>query len=229
MAIKQIFLSVISHLPSAIQTGYLINMETFKENLIKKLGKEGFSRVQASRIGIAGCGGLGSNCALNLVRAGFKKLTIVDFDVVTAPNLDRQFYFFSQIGKLKVDALKENLLQINPELELTLYNQRIVESNVDELFHGCNIIAECLDTAEYKSLLVSRLLGVKALIVAVSGLGGYGSSDEIKVHKIKNNLIMIGDLASDISQKPALSPRVNIAAAKQADTILDYILNRPQQ
>jgi len=64
------------------------------------------------------------------------------------------------------------------------------------------------------------------LIVSASGLGGYGASDEIKVRKLKPNLILIWDLASDIEKAPALSPRVSIAAAKQADAVLEFIAGR---
>jgi sulfur carrier protein ThiS adenylyltransferase len=62
--------------------------------------------------------------------------------------------------------------------------------------------------------------------VTASGLGGIGSSDDIKVHRIKDTLVMIGDLQSDICIQPALSPRVSVAAAKQADTILEFICNK---
>lgn len=202
-------------------------MESFKENLIKKLGTNNFSKVQEARIGIAGAGGLGSNCALNLVRVGFRKLTIIDFDIVSAANLDRQFYFLDQTGKSKVGALKENLCRINPDLELVIRNEKIEKATIKDLFADCGIVAECLDRAEYKSMLVTELLSLGKFIVAASGVGGVGSSDEIKLHKIKPNFIIVGDLKSDISQRPALSPRVNIAAAKQADVILDYVLNSP--
>ena len=65
---------------------------------------------------------------------------------------------------------------------------------------------------------------MKKFVVAVSGLGGIGSSDDIKTHRVNKALVMIGDLKSDICQKPALSPRVNVAAAKQADAILEHVV-----
>lgn len=201
-----------------------MTIDIFRANIEKKLGKENFKKVRDAKIGIAGAGGLGSNCALNLVRAGVNNLTIADFDTVDATNLDRQFYFLDQVGRNKVDALRVNLLRINPALELKMVNKKIEENNIDEIFGECDIVAECLDTAEYKTILLERLLQMKKFIVAVSGLGGIGSSDEIKMHRIKDNFIMIGDLKSDICQKPALSPRVNVAAAKQADAILEYVL-----
>lgn len=201
-----------------------MTIETFRGNLIKKIGENNFNKVRSARIGIAGAGGLGSNCALNLVRVGFEKLTIADFDCVDASNLDRQFYFLDQVGKIKVEALKGNLLRINPALEIKIVNKKIEENNIDEIFGGCDIIAECLDTVEYKKIFLEKLLQMKKFIVAVSGLGGIGSSDDIKIHRVKESLVMIGDLKSDICQKPALSPRVNIAAAKQADVILEHVL-----
>ncbi|MDD5060050.1 MAG: sulfur carrier protein ThiS adenylyltransferase ThiF [Candidatus Omnitrophica bacterium] len=200
-------------------------MDSLNDNLIKKIGEEGLKKIRAAKIGLAGAGGLGSNCALNLVRVGFTKLTIVDFDKITPSNLDRQFYFLDQVGMDKVEALKINLLRINPGLELTLINQKIDKSNIEKFFSGCDLVVECLDRSEYKSLLVENLLGLGKFVVAVSGLGGIGSSDDIKVHKLKDKLVIVGDLKSDISQKPALSPRVNIAAAKQADLVLDYVIN----
>jgi sulfur carrier protein ThiS adenylyltransferase len=75
-------------------------------------------------------------------------------------------------------------------------------------------------------MLVGSLLGSGKFIVSASGLGGYGASDEIKVRKVKDGLVIVGDLESDICSKPAFSPRVNIAAAKQADTILEYVLSK---
>lgn len=200
-------------------------MESFQDNLIKKIGKDNLVKIQSAKVGLAGAGGLGSNCALNLVRVGFKKLTIVDFDVVTEAILDRQFYFLDQIGMKKTEALKRNLLRVNPDLELTLIDKKIEKNNVKELFGDCQIVIECLDKAECKSMLVEELLNLGKFVVAASGVGGVGASDDIRIHKIRKNLVVVGDLESDISLKPALSPRVNVAAAKQADLVLDFVIN----
>jgi len=206
-----------------------MKIHMFEENLKKKLGADNFDKVRDARIGIAGAGGLGSNCALNLVRAGFKKLTIVDFDIVDPSNLDRQFYFLDQVGMSKVEALKINLARVNPALEIKAVNRKIEKSDVAKLFGDCDVVAECFDSAENKTMLVSELIKMCKFIVTVSGLGGVGSSDDIKVHRIKKNLVMIGDLKSDICHRPALSPRVNVAAAKQADVVLEHIIENPSK
>lgn len=196
-------------------------------HLIKKLGKENFRRLREVRVGIAGVGGLGSNCAAHLVRVGFHRLKLVDFDVVEAGNLDRQFYFADQVGIYKVEALRQNLLRIAPDLDLELEVRKIEKAQAGDLFHRCDVVAECLDSPEAKSLLVAELLPLGKLIVAVSGLGGYGLSDAIRVQTVRENLVLIGDLQSDVAFRPPLSPRVNIAAAKQANEILDRVLSHP--
>ena len=184
-------------------------------------------KIESVVIGIAGCGGLGSNCANSLVRSGFKNLVLVDFDKVEPSNLNRQFYFQDQIGRNKVDCLKENLLRINPQAKITTYCQKIEKDNILDIFKQCSIVVEAFDKAEYKSLLVETLLPHKKLIVSASGLAGYGNSDDIKIHRIKDNLAIIGDRKSEASPSlPPLAPRVNIAAAKQADVILEHILKK---
>ncbi|MCF7908102.1 MAG: sulfur carrier protein ThiS adenylyltransferase ThiF [Candidatus Omnitrophica bacterium] len=200
-------------------------MNNFEKEIIKYFGKDQFKKIQSVTIGIAGLGGLGSNCSHNLIRCGFKKLIIVDFDKVELSNLNRQFYFLNQIGKRKVDALKENLLKINPDIKITTYCEKLEKNNLKNIFKGCSIIIEAFDKAEYKSLIVETFLPTDKFIVSASGLAGYGKSDEIKIHRLRKNLAIVGDLKSEASQDlPPLSPRVNIAAAKQADVVLNYIL-----
>jgi sulfur carrier protein ThiS adenylyltransferase len=201
--------------------------DEFRKDIAGKIGRAGLEKVLKTRIGIAGAGGLGSNCAMNLVRVGFQKFTIADFDMVAASNLDRQFYFSDQVGLKKTEALKANLLRIDPEIDIRVISKKIGPENINEIFGDSDVVVECFDKAEYKSMLVSALLESGKFIVTASGLGGIGSSDDIRVHRIKDNLVVIGDLKSDIEKAPALSPRVNIAAAKQADVVLEHILNLP--
>ena len=196
----------------------------FIESLKGKMGEEAFAKIQAARIGIAGCGGLGSNCASNLVRSGFRFFKIVDFDKVDYSNMDRQFYFTGQTGMDKVSALKDNLKAINPGIEIELIKLKLDKANVSRVFKGCDIIVEALDRAEDKSMMVAAFKDSDKLLVAASGLAGYGGGDDIKTHRLQKNLVVVGDLKSGIDKAPPLSPRVNIAAAKQADVVLERVL-----
>ena len=201
-----------------------MSARTLREDLLEKLGGAALKKIEKSRIGIAGAGGLGSNCAAALVRAGFRKLVIADFDVIDPSNLDRQFYFADQVGMKKTEALETNLKRINPDLDLTMIDLKLSAENSKKTFHDCDAVVECLDRAEAKSMLAAALLPTLKLLVTASGLGGVGQSDEIKVRRLKPNLSVVGDLSSDIETKPALAPRVNVAAGKQADVVLEYIL-----
>jgi len=200
-------------------------MNKFEQELTRYLGEKNLAKVQAVKIGIAGLGGLGSNCAMNLVRSGFKRFKIADFDKIEHSNLNRQFYFGDQIGQMKTEALAFNLKKINPDIEIEMYFGRIEKENVVSLFKECDIVVEAFDKAEYKSMLVEEMLPTGKLIVSASGLAGIGKSDDIRVHRVKDNLIIVGDQVSDARDNSPMSPRVNIAAAKQADVILEHVIN----
>ncbi|MDD5672530.1 MAG: sulfur carrier protein ThiS adenylyltransferase ThiF [Chitinivibrionales bacterium] len=188
---------------------------------------EQIKKTRNTRIGIAGAGGLGSNCAMNLVRCGFEKFVIVDFDNVEESNLNRQFYFLNQIGLPKVQALKESLLRINPAVSIKTYQLKLDKQNIGNIFASCTVIVEAFDTAGCKAMLAETFINSDKFVVCASGLAGFGDSDRIKVKKIRDNFFMIGDQTSEISAelKP-LSPAVSIAAAKQADVILAWVLGR---
>lgn len=201
-------------------------MNDFEYGLEKYLGRERLEKLQKIKVGIAGAGGLGSNCAFNLVRSGFRKLKIVDFDIVEPANLNRQFYFIDQIGMPKVEALKENLERINPDLELEIFQLKINAGNIIELFGDCEVIIEAFDNVASKTLLAEKFHSSGKLVVCASGLGGWGNTDEIKIRKVHPKFYMVGDLMTEVnSDLPPISPRVNITAAKQADIVLDYIIN----
>ncbi|RYD04214.1 hypothetical protein N752_15330 [Desulforamulus aquiferis] len=195
--------------------------------LIKFFGEEGLARIQSKRIGLAGAGGLGSNCAQMLVRCGFRKLTLVDFDKIEMSNLNRQFFFMSQVGQPKVEALKKNLLDINPDLEIRLFENKIEPANVAQFFYDCDAVVEALDSPVYKRLVVESYLGSGKLVVAASGLAGWGQRDQIKTHKIKDDFFVVGDLVTEVDENsPPVAPGVVLAAAKQADVVLSYFLGK---
>jgi len=200
----------------------------FEKALAGILGEKNLAGIQNVKTCIAGAGGLGSNCALYLVRSGFKKFRIIDFDVVEHSNLNRQFYFAAQVGRSKVEALKENLLLVNADLEIEALPEKIHQENVKEYFSGCDVVVEALDNVRSKKILVEACLDSDKLLVAVSGLAGWGKSDGIKIHRIKDNFYIVGDMMSEAGPGcPPLAPGVNVAAAKQADVVLSYFLKQP--
>ena len=181
--------------------------------------------LESAVIGIAGAGGLGSNCACHLVRSGVRNLILADFDTVNASNLNRQFFFQDQLGLPKVDALADNLRRISPDLNLTLHNCRLTPRNMPEIFASCTMVAECFDQSESKMDLIQIMAEEKKPLVGVSGIAGWGRSTELAIRKIGKTGYLIGDFHTGVSaDNPPFSPRVGIAAAMQANTILSLLL-----
>lgn len=181
---------------------------------------------EAARVGIAGAGGLGSNCAMHLVRAGVRHLTIVDFDVVNASNLNRQFFFRDQIGMKKVDALKANLLRIDPDADIRAVDLRLDATSVRETFADCTVVVEAFDVVEAKAMLLASLADSGKGIVTASGLAGWGRSNAMRVRKM-GDIVAVGDGETAVGEKAApVSPRVGIAAAMQANSVVSILLGK---
>ena len=202
-------------------------MNNFTSGIKKYFKDKELEQIQSVRVGIAGAGGLGSNCAVNLVRSGFENFLIADFDIIEDSNLNRQFFFNNQIGKPKVEMLKENLIRINPDVNIKTVNRKIEKDNINYIFENCDIIVEAFDKVSCKKMIVEKYFKSEKLLVAASGMGGFGNSDNIKIKKISETFYIVGDFVSEVNEDyPPLSPSVNITAAKQADVILTYVLRK---
>jgi sulfur carrier protein ThiS adenylyltransferase len=184
-------------------------------------------KLSAFRVGIAGAGGLGSNCAQALVRCGIGTLVIADFDVVEEPNLNRQFFFRDQIGMKKIAALKANLERISNDTEVIVHDMTLNPDNIQSVYAGCDVIVEAFDRADMKEMLfetVNRLLPGIPLIMG-SGLAGWGRNESIRSRKIDDNLYIVGDESLEVSDDlPPLAPRVTIVASMQANIAIEILL-----
>jgi len=201
-------------------------MSSFKNVLKSYLTESQLAKIGKITVGIAGCGGLGSNVAQMLVRSGFEDLVIADFDVVELSNLNRQFYFIDQIGRNKVDALEENLELINPEAKITKHNTKIGYKNACEIFKDCDIVVEAFDNKESKKEIIDALSETTKYVISASGIGGYDDRDSIVTAKVNEKLWIVGDGKTEVNKNnPPLAPRVIIASAKQADLVLKIVFD----
>ena len=189
-----------------------------------------FNQIRAflsqKTIGIAGAGGLGSNCAESLLRCGAGKLIVADYDRVSDSNLNRQFYFHDQIGEKKVDALRDNLLRISPFASLQMHFSRVTPDNIMLLFSTCDVVVEAFDEASEKNMIIEEMSAQlpQIPVVAASGLAGWGNSEKLKVTR-SGNLYICGDETSEVSDElPPLSPKVKIVSNLQADLVLEILL-----
>ncbi|MEE4196829.1 MAG: sulfur carrier protein ThiS adenylyltransferase ThiF [Bacteroidales bacterium] len=188
------------------------------------------NKLRRYTVGIAGAGGLGSNCAVALARVGIGRLIIADFDVVNESNLNRQYFFRDQLGEKKVSALKKNIERINPEVEIITHDLKLNETNLVPLYRDCDILVEAFDLSEMKQMLIETSIQQfpdKPLIIG-SGMAGWGRNNEIKCRKSENLYICGDEISAVADQNPPLAPRVAMVANMQANTVLQILLNNKQ-
>lgn len=188
------------------------------------------ARLKASHVALVGCGGLGSNAAVMLVRSGIGELTLIDFDTVDESNLNRQHFFRDQLGRPKTSALAKTLLRIDPEVTLTLHQVCATAENLVGLVTGADVVIEAADRAEVKAMVANVLLrqlpGVP--LVSASGLAGFDSANTIVTEEVAEGFYLVGDHESDVRrQLPLLSSRVMVAAAHEAHMAIRILLGHP--
>ena len=191
--------------------------------LIARHGLDLHKRFSSATIAVCGLGGLGSNIAITLARAGIGKLLLIDFDRVDITNLHRQQYKANQIGFYKADALAENLSEIAPYTEIQTVTAKITEENFTDLLKDADIVCEAFDNAESKAMLVNGVLEQlpDCYLVAASGMAGMDTPNTIKTRKIMKRFYLCGDETSDVADTIGLvAPRVMLCAAHQAHTVL---------
>ena len=178
-------------------------------------------------VGIAGAGGLGSNVAIALARSGIQHLVVADFDRVDESNLNRQYYFLSQVGKDKIIALKENINNINPSVKCDFQNIQLRKGSMWKPFQQVDIVVEALDSAETKTQFIEEILLhlPDKPIVAASGVAGIGNSDRIHTKKLGKLYIVYDEQAKSSDEDVLLAPKVCLMANWQANIVLELLLN----
>ena len=197
--------------------------EEWNNALEERHGKELQQAFSSAMVAVCGLGGLGSNIAIALARAGIGKLILIDFDRVDITNLHRQQYKADQIGMYKTVALAENLKEIAPYISLEIHTERITEDNVLTLLKDADIICEAFDDAECKAMLTEIVLTEMRdkYLVAASGMAGLYDANRIKTRKVTSRFYLCGDEESDVADGLGLvSSRVMVCAAHQALTVL---------
>lgn len=187
------------------------------------------NKFLGSTVAVCGLGGLGSNIAISLARAGIGKLILIDFDKVDITNLHRQQYKAQQIGMYKTDALSANIKEISPYTDVEIHTVKIDESNAKQLLDGADIICEAFDSADCKAMLANFVLEFMPdkYIVAASGMAGISSPNTIHTRKISKRFYVCGDEVSDVGDITVIfSSRVMLCAAHQAHTVLRILANK---
>lgn len=194
--------------------------------LCQRHGKALQDKLQEAKVAIAGLGGLGSNIAIGLARIGVGQLHLVDFDRVDLTNLNRQHYFINHLGQHKTEALKKQILEINPYIRVSTDCLKITASNVATLFSDADIICEAFDVPENKAMLVNTVLEQlpDKWLVSGNGMAGYGKSNSIQTKAIMSKFYLCGDNISSNEAQPLMAPRVAICAGHEANMVAELII-----
>jgi len=180
--------------------------------------------LNGENIAICGLGGLGSNVATMLIRAGVSRLHIIDFDKVDVSNLNRQNYDICDVGKFKCDAMEAKIRAINPFAEIKVTNFRLDESNLTEILKDDKIICECFDNPENKAMLAENVLSKfdDKFLISAAGMAGIRDANSIKARKMSERFFVCGDFAND-AKMGLFAPRVMLVAAMQAHLVLEIL------
>lgn len=209
-----------------LQAHPIPSREVMREALNIRHGEDLQNKISAARVAVCGLGGLGSNIAIALARAGVGHLHLIDFDRVDLTNLNRQQYAVGQLGQYKTDALRETLSLVSPYCDVTCDTIQVTEENLPDLLKAEDYICEAFDRAEAKAMLVSGVLEhfPEKYLVAASGLAGLGSANTIQTRRVSQRFYLCGDGTSDSSVGLGLvASRVLVCAAHEANMILRLI------
>lgn len=205
--------------------------EEMDRELVRRHGAALQEKIAGTVVAVCGLGGLGSNIAIALARAGIGKLLLFDFDTVDVSNLHRQQYKAEQIGQPKAEALGANLREIAPHVSLDARRVKITEENGRELLKEADIVCEAFDVPEQKAMLAGLVLETmpEKYLVASSGMAGIGEANQIQTKKITERFYLCGDGVSDIEGGMGLfSTRVLVCAAHQAHAVIRIIAQWPE-
>jgi sulfur carrier protein ThiS adenylyltransferase len=201
-------------------------MPSFREAFFSHRDSHVLARLRESAVGIAGAGGLGSNAAISLARAGIGRLVVADFDRVEPANLNRQQFFVDQVGMVKTKALLDNLLRINPFAAYEMHEVRLNRRNTARIFADVDVLVEALDRAAAKEMLIEAWLAAfpDRPIVAASGLSGFGANRKLHVRRL-GSLYICGDEESEAPKGVSpMAPRVAIVANMQANLAVELLV-----
>ena len=162
-------------------------MEEWLSRTEMVLGEEALQRLKESHVLVAGLGGVGSWAAEMICRAGIGRMTIIDGDVITPANINRQLpALTSTIGKKKAEVMGERLKDINPALELKIISEFVRDQHMTDILEEekYDYVIDAIDTLSPKVFLIYHSLRLKLKIVSSMGAGGKFDPCTIRVADI---------------------------------------------
>lgn len=165
-------------------------MEKFYDRTVRLLGEEAVVKLRVSHVAVLGVGGVGSWACEALVRTGIGELTIVDFDRIEPSNLNRQVHALQNtVGQIKVEAMANRLLAINPELIIHSYQEKISQGYIPSYLKESDYTIDCIDDVRAKVELILWHRANKKRIVSSMGTGNKIGTHPFKVVDISKTSV----------------------------------------
>ena len=176
------------------------SLPSFRDRTALLLGKEGASALAASRVLIAGLGGVGGTCFEALLRAGVESFLVIDGDSVDPSNLNRQLLFDAEdVGRRKVDAAYQRAMLINPDVNVDRLFLKVDASFDGLLLDGVDVLVDCIDDVQGKLRLIAA--GKERGIPVLSSLGMGFRLNPTKVRLSPIELVLGDPLGRALKEK----------------------------
>ena len=157
-------------------------MNNIFDRSIGLLGKENFDLIQDKVIAVFGLGGVGGTALEALARTGFKHFLLIDFDKVDPSNLNRQIlYTQKDIGRNKVEAAKERILSINPEVDIQIFNRKAQDFDFKQKI---DFIVDAIDDVNGKLYILSKAQEMNIPHIMSLGMANRFDPSKVKIAKL---------------------------------------------
>ena len=160
--------------------------EEWKSRTELLIGKDNIQKLANSKVIVYGIGGVGSFVVEGLVRAGIENIILVDNDIIAPSNLNRQIHAtISNIGKLKVECMKERILSINPKVKVETYIPQDIENGEETLIdNSIDYVVDAVDTITTKLKLIQRAKDKQIPIISCMGTGNKLDPTKFQIENI---------------------------------------------
>lgn len=150
------------------------------------LGEDALGKLSSSRVLVFGVGGVGGHAVDALARAGIGHITVVDNDKVAPSNINRQMAaLHSTIGRSKVEVIKERILDINPDAEVTAKEMFFLPENADEFVFGeYDYVLDCVDTVSAKIAIIAEAKKAGVPVISAMGAGNKLDPSQFRISDI---------------------------------------------
>ncbi|MDR0428856.1 MAG: tRNA threonylcarbamoyladenosine dehydratase [Tannerellaceae bacterium] len=155
------------------------------------LGNERMKYLSRCHILVVGLGGVGAYAAEQICRAGVGKMTLVDADTINESNLNRQLpALHSTLGKSKAKVMGERLLDINPELELTVINEFLRDERTEEVLSSArfDFIVDAIDSLSPKIYLLYNAVRMRIPVISSMGAGAKADPSQVRIADISKTM-----------------------------------------